>query len=214
MTVKSPATRDEWFELSKTLTLHGQSYINGQFCDAESGETFASINPATEEHLTDVASCDQADVDKAVANGLAAYRSGEWAEASPKHRKKVLLKLAALVEQHKDEFAVLDTLDMGKSISEMTAIDVPDAIDCIQWTAESIDKVYGEIAPTAPGSLALISREPVGVVACITPWNYPLMMVSWKIAPALAAGNSVVLKPSEKTSLSALRLAQLATEAG
>ena len=214
MTVKSPATRDEWFELSKTLTLHGQSYINGQFCDAESGETFASINPATEEHLTDVASCDQADVDKAVANGLAAYRSGEWAEASPKHRKKVLLKLAALVEQHKDEFALLDTLDMGKSISEMTAIDVPDAIDCIQWTAESIDKVYGEIAPTAPGSLALISREPVGVVACITPWNYPLMMVSWKIAPALAAGNSVVLKPSEKTSLSALRLAELATEAG
>jgi len=214
MTVKAPATRNEWFELSKTLALHGQVYINGQFCDAESGETFASINPATEAHLVDVASGDKADIDKAVASALTAYRSGEWAESSPKHRKNVLLKLAALVEQHQHEFALLDTLDMGKSISEMMAVDVPDTIDCIRWTAECIDKVYGEIAPTAPGSLALISREPVGVVAAITPWNYPLMMVSWKIAPALAAGNSVVLKPSEKTSLSALRLAQLATEAG
>ncbi len=204
----------EWKTLSESLTPCGQAYINGGFQPAISGETFPSINPATEAKLADIASCDQADVDLAVENALQVYRSGVWAEMAPKARKNVLLKLADLIEKHQDEFAVLDTMDMGKSISEMVAIDVPDTIDCFRWTAECIDKMYGEIAPTVKDTLALISHEPVGVVAAITPWNYPLMMVSWKVAPALAAGNSVVLKPSEKASLSALRLAELATEAG
>ncbi|WP_370278566.1 aldehyde dehydrogenase [Pontibacterium sp.] len=207
-------TYSEWQALSESLTLNGQAFINGQFQPAVSGETFQSINPTTEQLLTDVASCDAADVDIAVANAREVFKSGVWSEMHPRQRKQIILKWADLIEQHKDEFAVLDTLDMGKSISEMVNIDVPDAIDCFRWTAECIDKVYGEIAPTGNDTLAMIHHEPVGVVGAITPWNYPLLMVSWKIAPALAAGNCVVLKPSEKAPLSALRLAELAIEAG
>ncbi|MEH6576994.1 MAG: aldehyde dehydrogenase [Amphritea sp.] len=204
----------EWKALSDTLKFRNQAYIGGEFQPAISGETFSSINPANEQRLADIASCDAEDVEIAVSNAKQAFSSGVWSGIAPKARKQTLLKLADLIEQHQDEFALLDTLDMGKSISEMVNIDVPGTIDCFRWTAESIDKVYGEIAPTDPDTLALISREPVGVVAAITPWNYPLMMASWKLAPALAAGNSVILKPSEKAPLSALRLAELASEAG
>lgn len=204
----------EWRAFSEQLTFHGQAYINGRFQPAVSGETFPSVNPTTETLLSDVASCDQADVDLAVENARQVFDSGVWSDMHPRERKNILLKLASLIETHKDEFAAIDTLDMGKSISEMVNIDIPEVIDCFQWTAESIDKVYGEIAPTGSDTLALISREPAGVVACITPWNYPLLMAAWKIAPALAAGNSVILKPSEKAPLSALRLAELASEAG
>ncbi|OUR65376.1 aldehyde dehydrogenase PuuC [Marinomonas sp. 42_23_T18] len=204
----------EWQALSKSLTFHGQAYINGEFQGAQSGETFTCVNPATEQVLVDVASCDEEDVNITVAHAKKVFKSGVWSQMAPKKRKNILLKLAALMEQHKDELALLDTLDMGKSISEMVNIDMPDAIDCFQWTAESIDKIYGEIAPTGTDTLALISHEPVGVVACITPWNYPMLMASWKIAPALAAGNSVILKPSEKSPLSVLRLAELTKEAG
>ncbi|WP_409522976.1 aldehyde dehydrogenase [Nitrincola sp. MINF-07-Sa-05] len=207
-------TLQEWKTLSESLTLRGEAYINGCFQPSLSGETFPCVNPSTEQLLINVASCDQGDVDLAVANAREVFRSGIWSEMAPKARKRVLLRLADLLEKHQDEFALLDTLDMGKSISEMVNIDVPDTIDCFRWTAESVDKVYGEIAPTGHDTLALISREPVGVVAAITPWNYPLMMATWKLAPALAAGNSVILKPSEKSPLSALRLAELATEAG
>ena len=204
----------EWQAMAASQTFHDKAFINGRFVPAASGATFDCINPATEQCLTQVAACDEADVDAAVAAARAAFDAGVWSELAPAARKRILLRLADLIEAHQDEFALLDTLDMGKSISEMIAIDVPDSIDCFRWTAECIDKVYGEIAPTSPGSLALISREPIGVVGAITPWNYPLMMISWKIAPALAAGNCVVLKPSEKAPLSALRLAELASEAG
>ncbi|WP_421866273.1 aldehyde dehydrogenase [Motiliproteus sp.] len=204
----------EWQQLSQTLKVRHQAYIDGRFVDAISGETFPSINPANEQKLADVANCDSADIDAAVASAKRAFDAGVWSGLPPKQRKKILLKLARLIEQHGDELALTDTLDMGKSISEMVNIDIPDSIDCFEWSAESIDKVYGEIAPTGDDTLVLIEHNPVGVVGAITPWNYPLMMVAWKIAPALAAGNSVVLKPSEKAPLSALRLAELATEAG
>lgn len=207
-------SHSEWQALAQTLKFRNQAYINGEYRPALSGETFASINPATESTLTQVASCDAADVDLAVTNARATFRAGSWSRMHPRERKQIMLRWADLIEQHQDEFALLDTLDMGKSISEMVNIDLPDAIDCFRWTAESIDKLYGEIAPTGEETLALITREPVGVVGAITPWNYPLLMVSWKIAPALAAGNSVILKPSEKAPLSALRLAELATQAG
>ena len=204
----------EWQAQSETLTFHNNAFINGEFCPALSGERFETVNPATEKVLANVASCDAEDVDVAVAGARAAFKSGVWSEMHPRTRKQIMVRWADLIEEHADEFALLDTLDMGKSISEMVNIDVPDAIDSIRWTAEAIDKVYGEIAPTGEDTLGLISHEPVGVVGAITPWNYPLLMVSWKIAPALAAGNSVVLKPSEKSPLSALRLAELAKEAG
>ncbi|MDO6462517.1 aldehyde dehydrogenase [Granulosicoccaceae sp. 1_MG-2023] len=204
----------EWQAMAASQTFHKDAFIDGRFVPARNGNTFDSINPATEQCLSTVAACDEADVNAAVSAARAAFESGCWSELAPAERKRILLRLADLIEANRDEFALLDTLDMGKSISEMVAIDVPDSIDCFRWTAECIDKIYGEIAPTAPGSLALISREPIGVIGAITPWNYPLMMISWKIAPALAAGNCVILKPSEKAPLSALRLAELASEAG
>ncbi|WP_111496270.1 aldehyde dehydrogenase [Marinobacter bohaiensis] len=207
-------TSADWKALSETVALRGQAFINGQFVDAVSGETFPAVNPATERTLIDVASCDAADVDRAVDAARRAHESGVWSGMAPGDRKRALLRLADLMEQHSDELAVLDSLDMGKPITEMLSIDVPDSIDCMRWTAESIDKLYGEIAPTGKETLGLISHEPAGVVAAITPWNYPLMMATWKIAPALAAGNSVILKPSEKSALSVLRLAQLTKEAG
>lgn len=207
-------TLNDWQSLSQRIQFHHQAYIDGQFQDAIDGETFPCVNPATEEVIVNVASCDKADVDLAVGSARAAYESGVWSRMHPRERKNILLTLAKLIEEHKNEFALLDTLDMGKSITEMVNIDVPDSVDCFQWTAECIDKLYGEIAPTGDDTLALISHEPIGVVACVTPWNYPLMMASWKIAPALAAGNSVILKPSEKSPLSVLRLAELATLAG
>ncbi|GGB82815.1 aldehyde dehydrogenase [Marinobacterium zhoushanense] len=207
-------TLAEWTALAQTLEFRNLAWIDGGFRAAISGDTFPAINPATEELLAEVASCDSADIDAAVVAARRVFKSGEWSRSAPAERKRVLLKLADLMEQHSDEFALLDTLDMGKTINEMVYIDVPDAIDCLRWTAECIDKVYGEIAPTKPSTLGLITRHPIGVVGAITPWNYPLLMAMWKLAPALAAGNSVVLKPSEKASLSCLRLAELARKAG
>ncbi|NVK42917.1 MAG: aldehyde dehydrogenase [Oceanospirillaceae bacterium] len=205
---------DDWKALAGALKFRNQAWINGRFQDAQSGESFACFNPATEEVLAEVASCDTADVDIAVRNAREAFDSGVWSERSPAGRKKVLLRLAELLEQHRDEFALLDTLDMGKSIGETSGLDIPSSIGCWRWTAEAVDKVYGEIAPTGSDALALMTREPIGVIGAIVPWNYPLMMATWKLAPALAAGNSVVLKPSEKSPLSALRLAELAQQAG
>ena len=207
-------TYQEWQALRNTIGLHSNAYINGVFTPAQSGETFDCINPTDESLLVKVASCDEADVNLATAAAKNAFKSGVWSNMPPNKRKRILQKWADLLEENQDELALIDTLDMGKSISEMVNIDVPDSIDSLRWSAECIDKLYGEIAPTNPDHLALISREPLGVVAIITPWNYPLMMVMWKIAPALAAGNSVILKPSEKSPLSALRIAELATQAG
>jgi 4-guanidinobutyraldehyde dehydrogenase / NAD-dependent aldehyde dehydrogenase len=207
-------TYQEWQALRNTISLHSDAYINGVFTPAQSGDTFDCINPTDESLLAKVASCDEADVNLATAAAKAAFKSGIWSNMAPNKRKRILQKWADLLEEHQDELALIDTLDMGKSISEMVGIDVPDSIDSLRWSAECIDKLYGEIAPTNPDNLALISREPLGVVAIITPWNYPLMMVMWKIAPALAAGNSIILKPSEKSPLSALRIAELATKAG
>ncbi len=207
-------TAAQWQALSEEIRFRSEAWIDGAFHPAVSGETFPAINPATEQELAQVASCDSADVDLAVHAARKVFKAGSWSNASPAKRKRTLLRLADLLELHSDEFALLDSLDMGKTIGEMVNIDVPEAVDCLRWSAESIDKVYGEIAPTGAKTLGLITRNPIGVVAAITPWNYPLMMAMWKLAPALAAGNSVILKPSEKASLSALRFAELAQQAG
>ncbi|MBR9753984.1 aldehyde dehydrogenase [Cobetia sp. 4B] len=210
-----PQTLAEWQALAARLTpqLQGNAFINDEFVPAVSGETFESLNPATGERLAMVASCDSADAEIAIRHARAAFKSGIWSRMAPTRRKQVLLRLAELMEAHQDELALLDSLDMGKPVTSALN-DMAGAIGSIRHQAESIDKLYGEVAPTGQQALGMVLREPLGVVASIVPWNFPLMMTAWKIAPALAAGNSVILKPSEKSPLSALRLAQLAREAG
>ncbi|XKE46684.1 aldehyde dehydrogenase [Halomonas organivorans] len=208
-----PTTRADWQALAASLTFETRAYIDDAFVDAEGGATLTTINPATGEVLAEVASCDDADAERAVAVARAAFDGGDWSRLAPGQRKRVLLKLADLMAAHKHELALLDTLDMGKPIASSLG-DMDGAIACLRHHAESIDKLYGEVAPTGEDALGLVLREPLGVVASIVPWNFPLMMTAWKIAPALAAGNSVILKPSEKSPLSALRLASLAREAG
>ena len=195
-------------------TWRTQAFIDGEFVDAVSGKRFSTENPATGERLTQVAECDAADVDRAVTAARAAYESGSWSQRAPRERRAVLLRFADLLDARCEELAVLDALDAGKPITDCRAIDVPESSKVIRWFAEAIDKLYDSIAPTGPANLGLIVREPVGVVGAVLPWNFPLMMAAWKIAPALAAGNAVVLKPAELTPLSALRMAELASEAG
>jgi len=196
------------------LDIRSQAFVDGGYVDALDGETFDCINPATGEVLAQVAACDAADVDRAVRGARAAFESGVWSRRAPKERKRALMRLAALVEAHRDELALLETLDMGKPIRDSRRVDVPLAAECISYYGEAIDKVYDEIAPTGPGDVVMIVREPLGVVAAVVPWNFPLLMATWKVGPALAAGNSVVLKPAEQSPLTALRLAELAAEAG
>ncbi len=209
----APTNQTEWQALAEKLDFETRAYINDRFVDAQSGNTLTTINPATGSVLAEGASCDDADAALAVKAAQEAFQRGDWARRSPTQRKVTLLKLADLMQDHKHELALLDTLDMGKPISSALG-DIDGAISCLRYTAESIDKLYGEVAPTGDNNLGLIVREPLGVVAAIVPWNFPLMMTAWKIAPALAAGNSVILKPSEKSPLSALRLASLSKQAG
>lgn len=203
-----------WRARAASLTFPAQAYIDGAYCNAADGATFAAHSPIDGRHLADVAACGPADVDRAVAAARRAFEAGVWSALPPRERKARLLRLAALIDAHTEELALLETLDMGKPIRDALAFDVPETARCYAWYAEAIDKIYDEIAPTGPDALATITREPLGVVAAVVPWNYPLMMAAWKVAPALAAGNSVILKPAEQASLSAIRLAALATEAG
>jgi len=189
-----------------------QLYINGAFTDAADGATLDAVSPRDGSVLAKVAAAGQQDVDLAVA---AARRASDgWAGASPRERKKVLLAFAGLIRENTEELAQLETQDMGKPIGDSRRVDVPICAAVIQWYAEAIDKVYDEIAPTGPGTLATITRAPLGVVAAVVPWNYPLILTAWKIGPALAMGNTVIVKPAEQSSLSALLLAELATRAG
>jgi len=207
-------TARDWHAAARTIQPRSDAFVDGAFVPAAAGERFATVNPATGEVLAKVASCGAEDVDRAVAAARRAFADGRWSRRSPADRKGVLLRLAELVRENADELALLDSIDAGKLVADTSAIDVPGSAAILQWYAEAVDKVYGEIAPTGTGDLALVSREPVGVVGAVVPWNYPLETAVWKLAPALAAGNSVVLKPAEESPLSALRLAELAAEAG
>ena len=204
----------DWKTRAAALSLRGQAFIDGNFVDAVSGKTFDCINPATDEVLTAVAECDVEDVNRAVAAGRAAFEDGRWSRMAPGDRKAILLKLADLIRANLEEMALLDSLDMGKLVTDAVTVDAPGSAHFFQWYAEAIDKIYDEVAPTGPGDLALVARVPLGVVGAVTPWNFPLDMATWKGAAALAAGNSVILKPAEQSPLSALRLAELAAEAG
>jgi acyl-CoA reductase-like NAD-dependent aldehyde dehydrogenase len=196
------------------LDLRTQAFVDGAYVDAASGATFDCVNPATGETLAPVAACDTEDVDRAVSGARRAFDSGVWSRSAPKQRKRVLRKLADLMMEHRDELALLETLDTGKPIRDSRSVDIPLSADTIAYYGEAVDKVYDEIAPSDPSMVTMIVREPIGVVAAVVPWNFPLLMASWKIGPALAAGNSVILKPAEQSPLTALRIAELASEAG
>ena len=199
---------------TKTPAFDGRALIGGRRVAARDGALFDCVSPVDGRLLSQAARCGQADVDAAVLVARAAFDDRRWSGLAPAQRKRVLIRFADLVEQHGDELALMETLDMGKPVRYARAVDVNSTANCIRWYGEAVDKVYDEIAPTPRTALALITREPVGVVGVIVPWNYPMIMAAWKMGPALAAGNSVVLKPSEKSPLTALRLADLALEAG
>ena len=203
-----------WHQRAAELKPDGRAFVAGQRVASLSGATFDKHSPLDGRLLAPIAYGQSADIDVAVADARAAFVSGVWSARAPSARKRVLQRFAELIRAHKDELALLETLDMGKPIGDSLKVDVPSTARCIEWYAEAIDKIYGEVAPTASTVLATITREPLGVVGAIVPWNFPLIMTAWKVAPILAAGNSLVLKPSEKSPLSALRLAELAIEAG
>ena len=196
------------------LKPEGRAFIDGQYVDALSGETFDCVSPIDGTVVAQIAACDAADVDRAVKGARAAFEKGSWSKASPARRKHTLIRFAELLRENADELALLETIDMGKPIGDSRQIDVPGAAKCINFYGECADKVSDEIAPTDPSAVAMVVREPLGVIGAVVPWNFPLMMAAWKLGPALATGNSVVLKPAEQSPLTAIRIAQLAVDAG
>jgi len=208
-----PHSRAEWQRMAAELRYPTGHFIDGEHVSARDGR-FTVVNPATGQPLCEVAAGTAVDIDAAVASGRRAFAAGSWRRMAPRDRLDVLTRLAALIEKNADRFALLDTLVMGKPIRDMVAIDVPQSALTFRYFAELSDKVEGSVTATAVDAFHYTLREPLGVVGCIVPWNYPLMMTSWKVAPALAAGNSVVLKPAEQSPLSALLLAELFVEAG
>ncbi|MBB4275666.1 aldehyde dehydrogenase [Rhizobium mongolense] len=207
-------TAAEYKAIAAGLQFPTNAFIDGAFRPAHSGRTFTSTNPATGDVLAEIAACDATDVDYAVIKAKQAFDDGRWRLCSPGERKAVLLKLAKLLERNRHELAVMESLDSGKPIRECQTVDVPDTIHTIRWHAELIDKLYDNTAPVGASALTMIVREPVGVVGCVLPWNFPLLMLAWKVGPALAAGCSVIVKPAQETTLTTLRVAELAHEAG
>src|SRR5258706_877535 len=204
----------DWRAEAGRLTFRDKAFIGGVFVDAASGETFDCVSPVDGAVLAKVAACGPEDVDRAVKSARAAFEKGVWADQAPRARKRTLTKFADLILKNADELALLETLDMGKPIANARNADVRAVAECVRWYGEAVDNTYDQVAPTPKTALALITREPLGVVGAVVPWNFPVLMAAWKFAPALAAGNSVVLKPAEQSPLSALRIAELALEAG
>jgi acyl-CoA reductase-like NAD-dependent aldehyde dehydrogenase len=199
--------------LPATACKAGKLFIDNQFVDAVSGRTFETVDPSTEEVLTTVAEGDKADIDKAVAAARRAFETGPWPKMSARERGRFLLRVAGLIEKHADELARLESLDNGKPISETSAVDIPQAAEVFAYYGGWADKVYGQTIPVSESFFTYTLREPHGVCGQIIPWNFPLLMAAWKLAPALACGNTAVLKPAEQTPLTSLRLAELLLEA-
>ena len=214
MTATDRPTLADWLERAALVAPRNELFIDGRFVAAASGQTFDDITGRDGSLITRVAEGGSEDVDRAVVAARRSFDDGRWARQSPANRKRVLLRLAELMRANLDELALLESLDVGKPIRDTLSVDVPSAAKTIQWYAETVDKVYGEVGPTGQDALSLVTREPIGVVAAIVPWNYPLIITAWKLGAALATGNSVVLKPASQSPLTALRLAELAAEAG
>lgn len=208
------STTEIWQDRANNLKVNGNIFIDGKSLPAASGKTFEDYSPTLNKVIGEIASGDQIDIERAVASAKKAFDSGVWSEMNPRDKKAIMLKWAELLNEHRDELALLETLDVGKPISDSLAVDTRNSARVIQWYAETIDKTYDEIAPAPRNSLAMITREPLGVIGAIVPWNYPMSITSWKLGPALAMGNSIVVKPAENSSLTAIRMAELAVEAG
>jgi 4-guanidinobutyraldehyde dehydrogenase/NAD-dependent aldehyde dehydrogenase len=196
------------------VTPPAQSFIDGKYVNAITGATLACVFPGDGQIIGHVAACDEKDVDLAVKSARRAFEAGHWSRMAPQERRKILLRFSELILANKDELGTLETLNVGKPLLNARNGDIPSAAACIGWFGEAIDKIYGEVGPTPHDLMAVITREPLGVVAAVVPWNYPLSMAAWKLGPSLAAGNSVILKPAEQSPYTALRIAALAMEAG
>ncbi|GJH22577.1 aldehyde dehydrogenase [Caballeronia novacaledonica] len=207
-------THQDWKRQAEHLSLDGRAFIAGARCNAASNETFGTLNPSTGKVLAEVAKCDAKDIDRAVVAAREAFESGVWSKAAPAQRKAVLQRLAQLIDDNAEELALLEALEAGKPISECMGLDIPESAACIRWHAEVTDKRYDALSPSGPSVVSMITREPIGVVGAVLPWNFPALMLAWKIGPALSVGNSVIVKPAEQTSLSTLRIADLALAAG
>ncbi|QND83286.1 Gamma-glutamyl-gamma-aminobutyraldehyde dehydrogenase [Chromobacterium vaccinii] len=203
-----------WQKKAEQLHFEGRAYIDGAYRKALSGKEFTTINPATGKVLASIEWCGEEDVELAIRAARRAFDGGAWSELAPRSRMEILKRFASLIQDNIEELALLESLDVGKPIANALSVDISNTAYCINWFAELIDKVPGEVVPVDPALLGMVTREPVGVVAAIVPWNFPLLMASWKFAPALAAGNAVILKPSEKSPLTAIRVAALAEAAG
>ena len=201
-------------QIAKSLNYNNKAFINGHFVNSKSDKFFETINPATGELITEITECNSSDVDLAVKSARDSFKNGIWSKSSPEFRKEVLLKLANLLREKTEEMAVLESLDSGKTINDCLNEVGNEVPNFFQWYGELIDKTFGKVVPTGQDVTSFIVKEPIGVVGLVVPWNFPLLMAAWKAAPALAAGCSVVLKPAEQTSLTAIKLAELASEAG
>ncbi len=207
-------TQDEYRAIAANLSLPTAAFIDGTFRPAASGQTFTTVNPATGETLAEIAACGAEDVDFAVAKAREAFEDGRWSRLHPSERKDVLIRFCKLLTRNARELAVMESLDSGKTIYDCETVDLPETIHCLKWHAEAIDKIYDQVAPASDNHIAMVVREPIGVVGLVLPWNFPLLMLAWKIGPALAAGCSLVVKPAKETTLTALRAAEIAHEAG
>lgn len=200
--------------LASSMTIPSKAVIGGKVVPALSGKTFDNISPRNGHIINAVAECDGTDIDAAVAAARAAFDDGRWRKKHYNEKKRILSKLADLMKRDAEQLALLESLDMGKPIKDALTLDIPGAIKTVRYYAEALDKVYGEVGPQTQDRISFAVHEPLGVIGCIVPWNFPLLMAAWKIAPALAMGNSIVLKPAEQSPLSALKLGELALEAG
>jgi gamma-glutamyl-gamma-aminobutyraldehyde dehydrogenase len=200
--------------IAATVELPGEAVIDGRAGPSLSGRTFDNVSPRNGAVINRVAACDVADIDAAVAAARRAFEDGRWRNLHYREKKRILFALADLIERDAETFAVLESLDVGKPIKDALNIDVPQAVRTLRYYAEALDKIYGEVGPETIDRFSFAVHEPLGVIGAIVPWNFPLLMAMWKVAPALAMGNSVVLKPAEQSPMTALKLGRLALEAG
>ena len=197
-----------------SIEFHTKAIINGEAVDAISKETFPVENPATGQIITYIARCGVEDIDLAVKGAREVFERGDWSRLAPADRRRILTRFADLIDEHALELALLEVLEAGKPVSETLNTDIHETAECIRWHAEATDKIYDQVCPTGHDNLGMIIREPIGVVGAVLPWNFPAQMAAWKLGPVLSMGNSLIIKPAELTSLSTIRLAELALEAG